>query len=82
MTGGGATGAVGSRGDGRRGHRGRGERLDQTGKHYRGGVIFTTQSKCDTSIKTPLLQFLKSMILNLLKKVKPLRCWRLFYLEM
>ena len=36
MTGGGATGAVGSRGDGRRGYRGRGEVRGDGRRGYRG----------------------------------------------
>ena len=60
MTGGGATGAVGSRGDGRRGYRGR-----------RGGGGRMTGG--GTHIKTPFLTTVKSTILHLLKKVKAIR---------
>ena len=48
---------------------------------YKGGVIFTTQSKYDTNIKTPLLTTVKPMIIHLLEKVNVLRCLRVFYLE-
>ena len=90
MTGGGARGAVGSRGDGGeapvalgsredggRGPRGRGE---QGGGEER--CHFTTQSKCDTNIEIRLLTTVKAMILHLLTKVKVLRCLMVFYLDM
>ena len=56
--------------------------LHQKKIQYKCCVIYSTQNKCDTNIKTLLLTTVKIMILHLLKKVKVLGCLMVFNLEM
>ena len=55
--------------------------LYQKKKYYRGGVIFTAQSKCDTNIETLLLTTVKAMSLHLIMNVKGLISLTVFYFE-